>query len=134
MGQSPGTREEAAYMRMRQGQNLVQCDGSRAEAWMHAKLLTTGHTWTRQAQSGWRLFDFWCHKIGVAVEVDGPEHDADRDRKRDAEVKKRRAIAVLRVRNFNESDAAMCLFVIAKAKTWNARRASAGLKPVKGAE
>jgi len=92
------------------------------ELWMKAKLDTTGLQWTRQAQWGWRLFDFWCHELGIAVEVDGPEHDQAKDAKRDAYNLKRSGILVLRVRNQNEGDAAKALADIQAACTWQERR------------
>lgn len=131
MGNSwPTNAEQHAHMRMRQNQNKATSARSKAEQWMADKLKFTGFKWTRQAQSGFRLFDFWCHVLGVAVEVDGPEHDVQRDHERDVFVAKQRAIVVIRVRNFNEEDAALCLQAIALTECWNSRRVAAGLAPV----
>jgi very-short-patch-repair endonuclease len=127
----PTTAEHAAHMRMRQEQNREQCKLSRAEEWMRGKLKITGLKWTRQAQSGVRLFDFWNHALGIAVEVDGPEHDSARDAARDYAVYASRGIVVLRVRNFDEHDAALAVAAISGAMTWNQRRATLALAPIR---
>jgi hypothetical protein len=69
----------------------------------------TGHTWTRQARWGYRLFDFWCCPLGVAVEVDGPEHKQDYDSYRDEYIFRRSGIVVLRVPNRDEAAASRML-------------------------
>jgi len=101
---------------------------------MFDKLKATGLKWTRQAQSGVRLFDFWNHRLGIAVEVDGLEHDACVDSARDYAVMKNRSVLVLRVRNFNEGDAAEAIRAIELSESWNARRRAAGLPPINGAD
>lgn len=131
MSKHPSKKEHHAHMKMRQRQNLANCKKSSAEQWMLAKLEQTGHRWRRQAQWGWRLFDFWNHKLGVAVEVDGPEHDKVLDEERDRNNWETSRILVVRVRNFNEDDAANALEEIANAGTWNDRRVAAGLKPIR---
>jgi len=89
---------------------------------MAAKLRTTPHKWTKQAMWGYRLFDFWSDELGVAVEVDGLEHNAAYDAYRDRYNWCRSAILVLRVKNFDEADAAAALEAISKAETWEERR------------
>lgn len=100
---------------------------------MALKLKTTGLKWTRQAQWGFRLFDFWCSWIGVAVEVDGATHDAEIDAERDLLDWNRSAIVVVRVLNWNEDDAKAALIAIGQYPSWNIRRAQMGKAPVKGA-
>lgn len=95
-------------------------------------LKTTGYKWKRQRQWGYRLFDFWNTKIGIAVEVDGLTHDKNYDAIRDEYNYKTSGILVLRVRNFNEDDASKVLAQIADSCTWNERRAQLGLKPIGG--
>jgi hypothetical protein len=73
------------------------------------------------------LFDFWCATIGVAIEVDGPEHDAKRDAYRDEYNLRRSGIVVLRVHNRNEQDAADAIASIATADTWKERRERFGI-------
>ena len=127
----PTTKDVHAHMRMRQTQNLEQSQRSKAETWMAEKLKATGLKWTRQAQSGVRLFDFLNHVLGIGVEVDGPEHNPDRERARDFMVYKVRGIIVLRVRNFDEVTADRTLLTIAVSETWKARRVRLNLKPLK---
>lgn len=126
----PTTKEQHAYMKMRQDQNLEACVDVRAEAWMAERLKRTGRSWKRQAQWGYRLFDFWCFELGVALEVDGSTHDPEYDRVRDEYNFNRSGILVIRVRNWNDDDAARALEEIARAGTWNERRQALGLKPI----
>lgn len=130
----PVKQQHHAHMRKRQLQNQVSCRQSNAEAWMWAKLKTTGLKWRRQAQSGFRLFDFWNHRLGLAIEVDGPEHDSAQDAVHDATVYQQRGIVVLRVRNFHEGDARDALQAIIFADSWNERRRLLKLAPIQGAE
>lgn len=60
--------------------------------------------WTRQVIKGFRVFDFWCHRKGCAIEVDGEEHKRDYDNYRDEYNYRRSGILVLRVRNSNQED------------------------------
>ena len=119
--------EDHKYMQMRQQQNLERCLVNANENWMADKLQATGFKWRRQAQWGMRLYDFWCAHLGVAVEVDGPEHDQEYDRYRDEYNLRRSGIIVLRVRNMNEADADSALAAIAAASPWKDRRDVMGL-------
>lgn len=102
------------------------------ELWMKGKLkVATSYKWTPQARWGRRIFDFWCAKIGVAVEVDGPEHKADYDALRDKINFLRSGIVILRVRNRNEEDAECALDHIKRECLWTDRREVLGLS-VKG--
>lgn len=126
----PTHSEAHAHMKMRQNQNRKR-GLTKAEQWMLDEyLLQTNLKWTPQAQWGFRLFDFWNSMLGLAVEVDGPEHNASKDIARDAEDWERSRILVLRVRNWNRLDAEDALQRIRLASTWNSRRIKAGLKPV----
>lgn len=89
---------------------------------MAKKLSETRYKWTRQAMWGYRLFDFWNHELGIAVEVDGPEHDAEYDNYRDRYNYYRSALLVLRVKNFDEAEAARALGIIDCAETWAKRK------------
>lgn len=124
----PVKPDEQAYMRKRQNQNRVICQNNKAENWMAEKLSKTGYAWTRQAQWGYRLFDFWSHHLGVAVEVDGPEHHKGRDKFRDTYNFRRSGIIVLRVENFDEESAAKAIEDISKSGTWKNRRESMKIK------
>jgi very-short-patch-repair endonuclease len=123
----PVNAEQAAYMRMRQEQNQARSNQNQNENWFAAKLESTRKAWTRGAVWGYRVFDFWCHELGVAVEVDGPEHRPDYDGYRDDYNFGRSGIIVLRVRNRNEDDAARALQAIHAATTWAVRREQLGL-------
>ena len=127
----PYTAEQAAHMRMRKQQNIAQSKYSKAESWAEEQLKTTGYKWTRQATWGWRVFDFWNHVLGIAVEIDGIEHDKGNDSARDAKNWKTSRILVIRVNNFDDVGMAKALETIKTAQTWNERRTQAKLKPVK---
>lgn len=120
-------KSESDYMRKRQAQNRALCVTNGNENWMAAKLETTGMKWTRQAWWGYRLFDFWNATLGIAVEVDGPEHDKAYDAHRDEYNFRRSGILVLRVRNLSEDDATRALDAIANAEPWKERRQAMGL-------
>lgn len=123
----PVNAEQHAYMKVRQDQNLSRCQSNPNENWMWKKLSETSYKWTRQAQWGYRLFDFWCHELGIAVEVDGLNHDKNYDSARDAYNFSRSAIIVLRVRNGNEQDAREALLYIELSDRWMKRRELMGL-------
>jgi len=127
----PWNAEQAAHMKMRQKQNLEISLRNPNEHWMADKLSQTNVKWSRQSQRGFRIFDFWCHTLGIAVEVDGPEHNKRYDAFRDSENLRVSGIVVLRVRNRNERDAKKALDFISRAETWNERRARMGLKLIK---
>lgn len=116
-----------AYMRGRQAENKAASACNQNENWFAAKLNETAEKWTRQTQWGYRLFDFWCHELGIAVEIDGREHDPRYDGYRDKYNYLRSGIVVLHVRNRNEEDAARALEFIAKSESWAARRHRLGL-------
>ncbi len=118
----PTNAEDAAYMKGRQEQNVRRALANPSENWLEERLNTTGYKWTRQASWGHRIFDFWCHELGIAVESDGPEHDQRYDAHRDEYNLRRSGIVVLRVRNRNEKDANVALSAIATAEPWNVRR------------
>lgn len=117
-------------MEMRKAQNLSKARKNSNENWMHNLLKQTKLKWRRQSIHGFRLFDFWCHDLGIVVEVDGPEHDKIRDAKHDAHAYEVSGILVLRVPNRNENIAQAALRVIAESTTWNQRRILMGLKPL----
>lgn len=123
----PSFSEQAKYMNKRKWENHSRSLVNKSENWMAEKLATTGKKWTRSARWGYRVFDFWCHELGIAVEVDGPEHIKAIDNYRDAYNLHRSGIKVLRVRNLNEDDALKVLLAIADSDTWKERRKRLGL-------
>jgi len=114
------TKEQAAYMKARQKENRSKT--SPAEEWAERRLRQTGLKWTRQAVWGCRLFDFWCGHLGVAVEVDGPEHNPAYDAVRDGHNLNRSAIIVLRVANFDDQRMDEIIATLPTLQTWGERR------------
>ena len=112
--------DQAKYMRERQKQNKSKT--VQAEVWAKQKLKTTGHKWNRQTIWGCRLFDFWCHKLGIAVEIDGMTHNKVYDAIRDEYNFYRSGIIVLRVPNYDELAMQKALETIAKADSWEVRK------------
>ncbi len=123
----PTTAPAAAHMRMRQAQNLSRALRNPNENWLAQRLSDTGVVWARQATWGCRLYDFWSHALGIAIETDGPEHRRGYDAYRDEYNYRRSGIVVLRVRNQNEVDLAEVLAKVASAMTWSERRERLGL-------
>ncbi len=124
------TAKEHAYMAMRQAQNRAICSTNKAENWFKTKLFTTGRKWTRQARWGFRIFDFWNHELGLAIEIDGPEHNYNEDLIRDQKEWVRSRILIFRVKNFNEAEAFHVIYFIKTCSTWNERREFAGMKRI----
>jgi len=125
----PNTKETSEYMRNNLAKNKKKSKYNKAENWMGGKLDKTKFKWTRQAMWGYRIFDFWCHHLGIAIEVDGPEHEKnkDYDSYRDEYNFRRSGILVFRVRNMNEEDAKAALELINTSDTWSERRQSLGI-------
>lgn len=126
----PTTKSESDYMLLRQNQNMKKSKSNSNENWFALKLKGCGYKFSRQRRWGYRIFDFWCHQLGVAIEIDGPDHNIDTDREKDISEFIRSRIVVIRVRNMNESDAYKALEYIKQSETWNERRTSAGMKPI----
>lgn len=114
-------------MRMRKAQNLHMALRNPNENWLAEKLVDTKVSWSRQATWGCRIYDFWSHELGIAVETDGPEHNKRYDAMRDEYNYRRSGIVVLRLRNKNDADLATVLEKIASAMTWEERREKLGL-------
>lgn len=130
----PTDKQQHAHMKARQAQNLELAKRNPNENWLRDKLKATGYKWTRQATWGFRIFDFWNARLGIAIEVDGPEHDAVKDAESDERHYATSGIRVLRVRNRNEADADHVLRLIKFADSWNERRLRLGLKPIRGGD
>jgi very-short-patch-repair endonuclease len=81
---------------------------------------------------GYRLFDFWCFKLGIAIEVGQSEHGKDYDLESDQYEYARSGIKVIRVRALNEEDMTLAIEEILMSETWNERRAVLKLKPING--
>jgi very-short-patch-repair endonuclease len=126
----PTTAKEAAHMKLRQEQNKNQ--NNEAENWMYDVLKkSTPLKWTRQAIWGCRIFDFWCHEKGLAVEVDGNRHNHEYDSRHDKYHLKISGIKVLRLKPFDETRAMQVVDEILSEGSWNERRGALGLKLIK---
>lgn len=121
----PTKKEESDYMARMKEINIKRALSNANENWMHTKL---GSGWTRQPRWGYRIFDFWNHSLGCAVEVDGGEHDRGYDNYRDEYNFRRSGIVVLRVRNKNEEDASDVLRAISKLGDHSGRKEVMGIK------
>lgn len=129
----PVNKELMDHMAMRQEQHRKR-GMTAAEKWFfETVLLKTNFRWGFQARWGFRLFDFWNHKLGMAVEVDGPEHNLEADLLRDKREWERSRIVVFRVRNWNRADAESFQGFVEKTPTWNARRLEAKMKLINNA-
>jgi hypothetical protein len=121
------------HVRMKHRQVKSRANTDPADVWMQRFLIRqTGVKWTPRAQWGYRLFDFWCHRLGVAVEL--ATDDADADQESDRAAYDRSAILVVRVRGFNADDAAHAVDIIKQATSWNERRAKCGMARIWGAD
>lgn len=60
--------------------------------------------WERQYIFGYRILDFYCPEMKIAVEVDGEEHDREYDNYRDEYLFRVYGVPTLRVRNKNIND------------------------------
>lgn len=124
----PTTKDESDYLRVRQEQNKGRAETNPNENWANAHLESLGIKWTRQALWGYRIFDFWSAEFGIAVEIDGLEHNKDYDASRDTYNYDVSGVVVLRVRNMNTEDIAAALYQISHSCKWWQRRESLGLR------
>ena len=126
----PTNKKQHLYMKNRQLENKRISTDNPNENWMFEKLKMTGLKWSRQAQWGYRLFDFWSHTKGIAIEVDGPSHEKQKeyDSYRDKYNYRISGILVIRVKNKDEDSAKEALKIIAKSEKWKDRRMKLGLK------
>lgn len=128
----PTKKEESDYMRMRKEQNLARVPFLKAEGWFHDTYLVDlpkdpRFKFSRQAAWGYRLFDFWFAVLGVAIEVDGPEHDQEYDAYRDRYNFLRSGVVVIRVPNFDEAAAISAIKKLMAECSWRNRREALGL-------
>ena len=92
-------KETAAHMRMRQVENMERSKRNPNENQAYEILCTHKAKPTRQAVRGWRVFDFWWPVEWAALELDGPEHNAEFDEIRDRYNFARSGILVYRAVN-----------------------------------
>ncbi len=128
----PTDKSQHSYMKKRQIQNESICIFNENENWMFNKLKDTKYKWSRQSQWGYRLFDFWNHYLGIAIEVDGLEHKKGYDKIRDDYNFIKSGILVLRINNKDEKRAKEIIDFINNTKEdWNQRRQKLNLKLIK---
>jgi very-short-patch-repair endonuclease len=108
---------------MRQDENRQRFSAAEEWAWTELQKLKRFGSWSRQVVWGCRIFDFWCSELGIAVEIDGPEHQIEYDQARDRYNYWRSGIVVLRVPNFDAEVLEMAVRVIREAETKQERKA-----------
>lgn len=78
---------------------------------------------TRQAVFWTRIFDFWCHDLWIAIEIDWNSHNTRKEYDNIMDKFHNHCwILVYRVRNFNEWDAYEAIENVKKAEKWIVRR------------
>lgn len=117
--------EDTLYMNRMKNLNLDIAKNNSNENLVWDKLDKSA--WSRQAIKGFRIFDFWCHSKGCAIEVDGVEHDRDYDNYRDEYNFRRSGIVVLRVRNNNLTDLDDVLRVFESLDSLSNRKINLGI-------
>lgn len=88
-----------------------------AENWFDKNICKDFHfQFTRQKIFGYRIFDFWCESLRVAVEIDGKRFhkDTEFDQQRDDVYQKRFKVSIFRVKAFCRED---YLSVLGKLKS-----------------
>lgn len=125
---TPCTREASERLRGYKYKNLSNSLRNPNENWF-AGLLDEScvYSFGRQKLWGHCIFDFWCAKIGVVIEIDGKNHNAEKDRIRDEINFNRSGIVTLRVRNMNEEDAEIAIQEANSELIWWQRRQFIGL-------
>jgi len=106
---------------MRKAQNKSK-GLTKAESWVNERLVKEGLKFSTQSIWRWRIYDFWNHVIGCAIEVDGPEHNIKKDKEKDLSDYNRSGIIVLRIRNFNQDDLDKTIEDIKNMEEWHPRR------------
>lgn len=118
----PHDKETAAYMRMRKAQNLARARNNPNECEAFKVLKDAGKTPSRQAVWSWRIFDFWWSFEGVALEMDGAEHDPVWDEIRDRYNFARSGILVYRAVNGDMVRVRKVADAVKGAGAWDDRR------------
>lgn len=117
------TDEEKVY-RMRQNRDkcLSASLNNPNENWFAEKMDAAKIRYKRQRIMGFRIYDFFLHNKGCAIEIDGPEHNEEYDRYRDVYNYLRSGIVIIRVSNKNEQDAIEAIEFIKTLDKWPDRR------------
>lgn len=137
LGNWPITEEQRQRVAKFQRMNKANCKKNVCENIVHAKLKEAGYQFKRQRRWGFRIFDFWCHRLGLAIEVDGKNHNPIFDKKRDDQDFKRSAILVYRIKNEHVYNALAIEELLRKIKhtsAWNSRRQLLKKTPINRAD
>ena len=97
----PTTKKEHEMLNARKEDLLSRSSFSKAENHALEIIKSYGLNPSRQAIWGYRLYDFWFHDKGIAIEIDGIEHDKVYDEYRDKYNYLRSGILVYRSTNFD---------------------------------
>lgn len=73
-------------------------------SYLPSKIKGKDITWERQYIFGYRILDFYCPQLKIAIEVDGIEHNKDYDSYRDEYLFRVEGVVTFRVRNQNIPD------------------------------
>ena len=123
--------ERNIHLRMRRRQLKINAKKNAAENWMAKKLRKSPFCFKRQAPMSGKFFDFFCQRIGVAVEVDGDYHrekkQREKDAARDTDFLERLGILTLRVPAFDEKAAQLALDTIYASEFWRERKERLGI-------
>lgn len=114
--------EKKKEMRVNRDKCLAFSMTNPNENWFAKKLDSEKLKYKRQRIMGFRIFDFFIHELGCAIEIDGPEHIAIYDEYRDIYNYLRSGIVVLRVKNMNEKDATEAIKLVKMLDQWPDRR------------
>jgi very-short-patch-repair endonuclease len=117
----PEATDFERHMEMRRKVNFERAlrNPNENRVWERLELLGG---WERQVVWRGRIFDFFHAAKGVAIEVDGLEHNEQYDAERDREAGAAAGIIVLRVRNHSDADLDDAIAVWRQCGLWQRRR------------
>ncbi len=122
----PTTSQRHAIMRDYQQENLEMAAHNPWEQRVWTALNRRGapyrNNWERQYVWGHRIFDFFCSRLGVAIEVDGATHNRRSDLAQDRWHARRSAIATFRIPNGDDYKLYRVLRMVKRVGRWKDRR------------
>ena len=107
----PTDKERSGKMRKRKKENIIKSRYSKSENWFQKNYVKPffEETWIKiNRQSVWwtRIYDFWCCKKWIAIEIDWWYHETEKKKKKDIKYDRYNLevswIIVIRVKNFDE--------------------------------
>jgi len=126
----PTTTEERKYINNMQQQNKKMSKENKNEnkADRLLKKYLPDVKFSRQSRWGYRIFDFWSAKYGIAIELDGSEHNPNYDYYRDEYNFRRSGILVLRMKNSHiDKGIKEIADIFFNFKEWKDRRLTLGI-------